>query len=199
MPFFPDPELYFFLALAFLTVVAPITEEEKELIRRAAQRDEQACQRLLNLYKGRVFSYVYRVVRNYHDAEEITFETFIRCFKSLDNFDVDRPLVAWLFSIAHNLTIDHFRKNKQEYEYLDETHAAPDNFVEKYETRKKLEKIESAIQDLPALDREIVILFHKEDLSYEEIAGITKLPVTTIKTRLHRARKKLAEMVKGNK
>jgi RNA polymerase sigma-70 factor (ECF subfamily) len=196
MPFVADPELYYLLAVAVFLAITPISDEEKQLIRRAAGRDEQACNRLLNLYKGRIFSYVYRVVRNYHDAEEITYETFIRCFKSLDNFDVNRPLCAWLFSIAHNLTIDHFRKNKQEYEYLDESHAAPGDFVEKYETKKKLEKIEAAIQRLPALDREIVILFHKEDLSYDEIAGITKLPVTTVKTRLHRARKKLAEMVK---
>jgi len=195
MPFTADPELYYLLAVAIFMVSSPVPEEEKLLIRHAANRDEQACNRLLTLYKSRVFSYVYRVVRNYHDAEEITYETFIRCFKSLDNFDVDRPLCAWLFSIAHNLTIDFFRKNKQGYEYLDENHAAPGDFVEKYETKKKLEKIETAIQQLPAQDREIVVLFHKEDLSYKEIAGITKLPVTTVKTRLHRARKKLAEMV----
>lgn len=196
MPFITDLELYYLLAAAIFMTVTPVSDEEKQLIRRAASRDEQACNRVLNLYKGRVFSYVYRVVRNYHDAEEITYETFLRCFKSLDNFDVERPLCAWLFAIAHNLTIDYFRKNKQEYEYLDESHAAPDDFVEKYETKKKLEKIETAIQELPAVDREIVILFHKEDLSYEEIARVTKLPVTTVKTRLHRARKKLAEMVR---
>jgi len=197
MPLYANPELYYLLAIAMFLTLTPVTDEEKQIIRRAAGRDEQACNRLLNLYKGRVFSYVYRVVRNYHDAEEITYETFIRCFKSLDNFDVDRPLCAWLFSIAHNLTIDYFRKNKQGYEYLDENHASSDDFVERYETKKKLEKIEAAINQLPAVDREIVILFHKEDLSYEEIAVVTKLPVTTIKTRLHRARKKLAEMVKN--
>lgn len=172
-------------------------EEEKNLIIKARGKDESACNQLLNLYKGRVFSYAYRIVRNYHDAEEITYETFIRCFKSLEKFDADRPLCAWLFSIAHNLTIDFLRKNRQEYEYLDESHAAPGDFVEKYETKKKLEKIEVAINQLPAIEREIVILFHKEEMSYEEIGGILKLPVTTIKTRLHRARKKLAEMVKG--
>jgi len=199
MPLYANPELYYLLAIAMFLALTPVTDEEKQLIRRAAGRDEQACNRLLNLYKGRIFSYVYRVVRNYHDAEEITYETFIRCFKCLDNFDLDRPLCAWLFSIAHNLTIDHFRKNKQEYEYLDASHASPDDFVERYETKKKLEKIEAAINQLPAMDREIVILFHKEALSYEEIASVTKLPVTTIKTRLHRARKKLAGMVKDSK
>ncbi len=191
-----DPGL---LAALFLFVHTPPTDDEKDAIQGALKRDENACQRLLNLYKGRIFSYVYRLIRHYHDAEEITFEIFIRAFRSLDSFDPRRPFSAWLFTIAHNMVIDHLRKSKPASEYLDETHPAPDDFVARYETKRKLERVEAALQLLPQVDREIVILFHKEDMSYDEIAGALNMPVTTVKTRLHRARKKLAEMVKGSK
>jgi RNA polymerase sigma-70 factor (ECF subfamily) len=170
-----------------------------DLIERACDGDEHACQKLLNLYKGRIFSYVYRMVRNYHDAEDITFDTIIRCFKALHRFDRTKSFSTWLFTIAHNLVIDFYRKNKQEYEYFDEKHAVKDDFVCEYEKKKKLEKIERALTQLPPLDREIVILFHKEEYSYQEISEIVKLPVTTIKTRLHRARKKLQQLVHENR
>jgi len=173
-------------------------EKKVKLITLAANGDESACQKILNLYKGRVFSYAYRLVKNYHDAEDITFDVFIRCFKSLDSFDINRPFSTWLFSIAHNLVIDFFRKNKQEYEYIDEKHAIADNFVQEFEKKRKFEKIEKALAKLPPLDREIVILFHKEEHSYQEISEILKIPVSTIKIRLHRARKRLQELIQEN-
>ena len=174
-------------------------ENEINLIENATEGDENACQSILNLYKGRIFSYVYRLVRNYDDAEEITFDTFIRCFKALNRYDRKRSFSTWLFTIAHNLVIDFFRKNKQEYEYVDERHSVKDDFVQEYETKKKLEKIERALAKMPPLDRELVILFHREECSYKEISEILKLPITTIKTRLHRARKRLRELIHENK
>lgn len=170
-------------------------KELKRLIEKALGNDETVCQKILNLYKGRIFSYVYRMVRNYHDAEDITFDTFIRCFKALATFDTSKRFTTWLFTIAHNLCMDHFRKNKYEYEYLDERHASSDNLVQKYDIKRKMERIDEALLELPALDRELVILFHKEEYSYIEISEILDIPVTTIKTRLHRARNKLRVLV----
>lgn len=166
------------------------------LIEQARAGDESACERLLNLYKGRIFSFVYRMVRNYHDAEDITFDTFVKCFRNLDRFDTSKKFTTWLFTIAHNTTRDFFRKNKQEYEYFEETHASPTDLAEEHEKKKKLERIDQCLAYLPPIDRELVVLFHREEYTYEEISTILNLPVTTIKTRLHRARKKLALLVK---
>jgi RNA polymerase sigma-70 factor (ECF subfamily) len=167
----------------------------KLLIKDALDGSEHACQKILNLYKGRIFSYVYRMVRNYHDAEDITFDTFIKCFKALARFDTSKKFSTWLFTIAHNTTLDFFRKNKQQYEYFDEQHGVIDDLNEKLGKKKKMEKIEKALAKLPPLDRELIVLFHKEEYSYKEISEILEIPVTTIKTRLHRARKKLGQMV----
>jgi len=172
-------------------------EIDAQLILSALNGDEDAYQKILNIYKGRIFSYVYRIVRNYHDAEDITFDTFIRSFKSLKSFDTAKPFSIWLFTIAHNLVIDFLRKNKQNYEYLDESHSTNNDFVKEYEKKRKLEKIEQALTKLPPIDCELVILYHKEGHSYDEISEILKIPVSTIKIRLHRARKKLRELVHG--
>lgn len=169
--------------------------DEKELIEKAIKGEESACQKILNLYKGRIFSYVLRLVKNYDDAEELTFDTFIRFFKSLKLFDTSRSISSWLFTIAHNLVVDFFRRNTIEYEYLDEKYSTSDNLAERFETAKRLKQLETALDQLVPVDREIVILFHKEELSYQEISNIVKLPVSTIKTRLHRARKKLKKLL----
>ena len=173
-------------------------ENELDLIQRALVREEDACQRLIGLYKGRVFSYVYRIIRNYDDAEEIALDTFVRCFKSLDSFDQTKTFSTWLFAIAHNLTVDFLRKRKQECEYLDETHAFQEDFIQEYEKREQLESIEKALTKLEIIDREIVVLFYMEDKSYQEISEILDIPKTTIKTRLHRARLRLRDLVRKN-
>jgi len=145
-----------------------------------------------------VFSFVYRLVKHYDDAEEITLDTFVRCFRSLAKYDVSRPFTTWLFAIAHNLAVDHLRKIKIHYE-LDESmmpNPMQDDLAGKYEKKHKMEKIEIALSRLSPADRELVILFHREERSYREISEIVKMPVTTIKVRLYRARKKLAETVR---
>ena len=172
---------------------------ESQLIAGALKGDENACRGLLNSYKGRIFSYVYRIVKNYHDAEEITFDTFVRCFKSLNSFDRTKNFSTWLYTIAHNMAIDFLRKKKIDYDYLDERYAdiASDKYLARdFEKKQKLNKVDQALNRLAPMDREIVILFHKEEKSYEEISEILKIPTTTIKTRLHRARIKLRELLK---
>lgn len=122
----------------------------------------------------------------------------MRCFKSLSKYDVSRPFTTWLFTIAHNLAVDHLRKIKIHYEFDESIMPNPmqDDLAEKYEKKQKMEKIEVALSRLSPADRELVILFHREERSYREISEIVKMPVTTIKVRLHRARKRIAEMIK---
>jgi RNA polymerase sigma-70 factor (ECF subfamily) len=177
-------------------------EHEKEIIARAVDGDEHAYLTLLNSYKPRIFSYILRTIRNYHDAEEIALDTFVRCFKSLKSFDRSKTFSTWIYTIAHNLTIDFLRKNRKHYEHLDDRPVdemeIADNKIKEpatdYDKQIKLSKIERAMAQLASLDREIVILFHKEEKTYQEISTILKIPATTIKTRLHRARLKLREL-----
>lgn len=178
--------------------------DETDIIAEAIEGDERAYLILLNSYKPRIFSYVLRIVRNYHDAEEITQDTFIKCFKSLKSFDRTKNFSTWLYTIVHNRTIDYFRKRRKHEKYLDDRPIedmeiadtktlAPMNY---FNQQVKLNKIEQALLQLAPIDRAIVLLFHKEEKTYQEIAEILKIPETTIKTRLHRARLRLRELCK---
>jgi RNA polymerase sigma-70 factor (ECF subfamily) len=101
------------------------------------------------------------------------------------------------------LTIDFLRKNKKHYEQLDERPIEEIEIADvkssrpalDYDIQQKLNKVEQALAQLPPIDREIIILFHREEKSYQEISEILNLPKTTIKTRLHRARLKLRELI----
>lgn len=138
-------------------------------------------------------------MKHYDDAEEITSETFIRCFRSLAGFDRSRPLANWLLGIAHNLVMDYYRKRRIDPVGIEEAAGPPPaspGLEGAYDRKRTIERIEAALARLAPLDREMVILFHKEEKSYVEIGAILALPVTTVKTRLHRARKKLAGMVR---
>ncbi len=170
--------------------------EIRELIEKARGHDEGACQRILNLHKGRIFSYAYRMVKDYHDAEEITFDTFIKCFNALPSFDLSRPFAPWLFTIAHNLIMDHFRRRRPDVEYIDEFQPSGEDIPAEFEKKRKMEMIDQALSRLLPVDRELIILFHKEEHTYAEISEITGMPATTIKTRLHRARKRLSTLVR---
>ncbi len=177
-------------------------EHEKDIIARAVEGDERAYLTLLNSYKPRIFSYVLRTIRNYHDAEEITLDTFVRGFKSLKSYDPGKVFSTWIYTIAHNLTVDFLRKNRRHYEHLSDQQieemeiadAKASEPANDYNKHVKLSKIEQAMAQLAPIDREIVILFHKEEKSYQEISAILKIPETTIKTRLHRSRLKLREL-----
>ncbi len=183
------------MALKARRIGQKVNESPIPLINQAINGDERACRQLLNLYKGKIFSYIFRLVQNYHDAEDLTYETFIKCFNSLNTFRQDRSFKAWLFTIAHNTAMDFFRKHRQNIEYLDDMHSVPDAFVEECEKTRKFEKLEAALARLNPQDREIVILFHYEEHSYDEISRLLDMPVSTIKTRLHRARLKLRDIV----
>jgi len=182
-----------------------LDQSEVNLILRALEGDESAYGSLLNSYKPRIFSYVYRTIRNYHDAEDITLNTFVKCFKSLPSFDRTKTFSTWIYTIAHNTALDFLRKNKKEYEHVDDREietleiadTKSDEPHQEYDKQEKLRKIEQALLKLAPIDRGIVILFHKEEKSYEEISEILKIPQTTIKTRLHRARLKLKELCAG--
>lgn len=170
--------------------------EEARLIELSCAGDETAFTAILDRYQSRIMSYVYRLVGNTHDAEEITFTTFTKCYRALARFDRTKRFSTWLYTIAHRQAIDHLRRNRTDYEYLDETHATPVDPAAQFEQARRYERLEEAIARLAPVDRAIVTLFHKEDHSYAEISEIMGLPVSTIKTRLHRARTKLAAMVR---
>ncbi len=182
--------------------------QDSELIQRAKSGDEKALEELLSKYKIAVYNLVYRMVRDKQEAEDLTQETFIKTFKSLTSFNEEYAFSTWIFKIATNNCIDFFRKRKLKTYSIDkpiqyktseiqQDHPDPDLNAEKQILAKERSKIiQEAIDSLPEKYNQAIVLRHKEERSYEEIAEMLDLPLGTVKARIFRAREMLNKALK---
>jgi len=129
-----------------------------------------------------------KLVHNREEVRDLVQETFIKAFNSLESYRKEYRFTTWLYKIAANNSIDYLRKKKIESLSLDR----PD-LVKK---EKRL-SITEAIDSLPPKYREVIVLRHQEDKSYEEISGILSIPIGTVKARIFRARELLKKKLKS--
>lgn len=177
---------------------------DAELIVKSIAGREESFEELVTRYQRPIVSYVYRMLNDYDSALDVTQEVFIKVYKSLDRYSSEYKFSTWLYRIAHNAAIDHIRRNSKKlqsletegrdgtYELqLESPRPTPEQERENSEWRTE---IESVVKCLPTVYRELIILRHSKDLSYDEIAEITELPLGTVKNRLFRAREMMREM-----
>jgi RNA polymerase sigma-70 factor (ECF subfamily) len=188
--------------------------DEARLVERLAARDERAFNALVRAYERRVFALVLRMLGNRAEAEDLAQEVFVQVFKAIGSFRGESKLSTWIYRIAINLC-----KNRNKY--LRVRHAGDQDQLEALQERvpmgevgrghanvahierpddmmagKQVERIvQRAILELEPTFRECLVLRDVEDLSYEEIGQITGLPEGTVKSRIHRARAQLKELV----
>jgi RNA polymerase sigma-70 factor (ECF subfamily) len=182
-----------------------VREEDIQLVARARSGDERAYRALLQKYERAVFSICLRMVRNRDEASDLSQESFIKVFHSLDRYNPQYAFSSWLFKITSNLCIDHIRKRRittfgmddpidgEKGEIQRQYESSEPNPEETYIRGEKVRRLEDAIAALPEHYRIMLVLRHQEDLSYEEIADTLSIPLGTVKARIHRAR----EMLKG--
>ena len=176
---------------------------DAELVSTAIGGGEASFEELVRRYQRPIVSYVYRMLNDYDNSLDVTQEVFIKVYNSLERYSCDYKFSTWLYRIAHNAAIDHLRRNSMnslslETETADGTYQlqiespnpTPEQDRERSEWRSE---IESVVKQLPAAYRDLILLRHARDLSYDEIAEITNLPLGTVKNRLFRAR----EMMRG--
>lgn len=176
---------------------------DSELVRRALAGSEEAYAEIVRRFERPVFSLVLRMVRDRALAEDLSQEVFIKAFGALGTFDRKRKLSSWLFKIAHNATVDHLRRRRLATVPLETPDEGPDPLStvgapgiddpERVAERGDLARgIERGLAELRPDYREVLVLRFQEGLAYEEIAEVCDLPLGTVKTHLHRARKALA-------
>lgn len=176
---------------------------EEKLIKKIKKGDRDAFAELVELYKDKVYQVSYRMLGNAQEAEDVAQETFLRVYANLSSYDPSYKFSTWIYRIATNLSIDQLRKRKQVYsldkqvegtEGLDWHDRLADpgpNPEQKILTGELQGQVQEAIQGLTPKYRSILILRYLEDLSLNEISEVLKLPVSTIKTRIHRGREAL--------
>jgi RNA polymerase sigma-70 factor (ECF subfamily) len=181
---------------------------DTELVQQALAGSQDAYAELLRRFERPVFTLVLRMVRDRSLAEDLAQEAFVKAFGKLGTFDPSRKLSSWLFKIAHNTAIDHLRRRNLETVSLDEPagddpDAAPrpvedvagETPLDAAERSDLSRALTRAVSGLRPEYRDVILLRYQAGLEYGEIAEETGLPLGTVKTYIHRARKELAGLL----
>ena len=182
------------------------------LVRRCVAGDAVAWEEIVQRYHRRIYNICYRFAGTSDDAQDLTQEVFIKMYRTLSSYDVDRgAFMTWVTTMTRNLLVDHFRKTKQD-RVTDSIDAAPsehedamplsDHIEDKglppdarVQSRETGEAVHQALHKLSPELREAVILRDLQDMDYREIAAVLKVPEGTVKSRINRGRAELARLL----
>jgi RNA polymerase sigma-70 factor (ECF subfamily) len=188
----------------------PLREaSDEDLMFRYRDGEESAFAELVRRYRGKIVSTAYRVLGDAAKAEDVAQETFLRVHRNADRYRSIAKFSTWIYTIALNVARNELRNTKRKrlvsldafgsdpesepatYDIPDES-ALPDQQVENAEIRVLFDR---AIRRLPERYRAVFVLRDVDDLPYEEIAEILKLPKGTVKSRINRARQRIRELI----
>jgi len=167
--------------------------------------DLDAFEELVNSFKNRIFSLVYRIVGQQQEAEDITQEVFITVYQKLYQFDSTKSFAPWIFRIATNTSISALRKKKKVItQSFDDTYASyyevnnPSYLMDPqlmFERKELAGEMNHAILSLPENYRIVITLRYQMDLDNQEIADILDISKENVEVRVHRARKALRKVI----
>lgn len=177
---------------------------EQALIRRAAAGDRAAAGECVRAFQGQLYAYILRLSGRPEVAEDIVQEAFVRALTNLDRFDDRYRFSTWLFTIARRLYINSRQKLKPMYESelvgsIGGDGARPDSgTIDDEVAGNARDEIQRALLHLPPDQREVVVLFHQFDWSIAQIAGHMGMPEGTVKSHLHRGRRRLRAVLESS-
>lgn len=191
------------------------SDSDADLVKRVLAGDREAYAQIVERYQTQLFRYALRFMKNKEEASDQVQETFVKAFRNLAKFDTRRPLAPWLYRIARNNCLDSLRRRGADPVTTESQMGSddPDDNVSPLdravaegvegdpagavEGKQTSAQIREHVQALDKKYREVIELYHFEGLTYEEIAEVLGTPLGTVMTRLHRARKKLAEALQA--
>lgn len=170
--------------------------DDKKLIADYLEGDTEALAILVERNLKLIYRYAFRMTRDVEDAQDITQETFVKLWRNIEKFDLDKNFRTWLLGIAHNTALDLLRK-KKDFVFSDfdnETGGFSETIVdpaplppEIFERAEKKELLDDALGQISPTYREILTLYYEEDLTFAEIGTILNKPLNTVKSQHRRA------------
>ena len=161
----------------------------------------QAFSFLVEKYQKLVYTLALKLLKKPEEAEEMAQDTFIKAFQKLESYEGKSKFSTWLYSITYNACISELRKRRIEFRSLDDRQISDEDEQKMHdyyrETRKEDQEkyLALAMEKLPEDDQVLVTLYYYENQSMDEISQITGLTVSNIKVKIHRARKKMCELL----
>jgi len=172
-------------------------DDEQTILRRAQQRDPDACREIVRRYYGMVYKLAYNFLSNAEDAKDLAQEAFMRAFGAIDRFDLRLRFAPWIKKIATNLVTDAIRARYRSKSTpldseidIEDDSCNPANGPEQAEESALVRRV---VASLPPTYRTVLVLRDLEDHTMEEIANLTNCPQATVRWRLHQARKLFKE------
>ncbi|MYB63283.1 RNA polymerase sigma factor [Candidatus Poribacteria bacterium] len=176
-------------------------EDDVELINRILSGDDAAFEILIGRYQKSIHSLVWRNINDFHYAEEIMQDTFLKAYSKLPTLKNHNQFAGWIYAIANRLCIDWIRKQKHVIQSLEDTRLEEieessyvHHMIEQQETERKEnyhELVQKLLDKLPESERQVITFYYLEDMSTKEIGELMEVSVNTITSRLQRARKRL--------
>jgi RNA polymerase sigma-70 factor, ECF subfamily len=168
-------------------------ELDDNTVERAFGGDAGAFSRVVVRYQGPVLGLCVRMLRG-AEGEDAAQETFLRAFVHRERFERGRPVLPWLLAIAHRLCLDRIRKHKPDLDpEIGERSAAAEasDAEQRLIASEQVARLQGRLSAMDERQREAILLFHLEGLSYREIADVLAVPLGTVMTWLHRGRSEL--------
>ncbi|HEX3999643.1 MAG TPA: sigma-70 family RNA polymerase sigma factor [Pirellulales bacterium] len=178
--------------------------DDAQLIDQALAGQSVAFGRLVTKYQDRLYNALVHVVGSAEEAKDVAQDAFVQAFLKLDSFQRSAAFYTWLYRIAFNLAISRFRKTKPTVSVDRARESSGQEIMardpppgERLEQQERAQQVQLALAALDEHHRAVLVLREIDGCSYEAIAEILDLPVGTVRSRLHRARMELRELLKG--
>jgi len=180
----------------------PQGPSDAEVVEEVLAGSQERFGDLVERYQGRLVNTLFRMLRSYEEAHDLAQDVFVKVYQALDRYDPRYKFSTWLFRVAQNAAIDQIRKRRLQVvsmdrpsdEEDDRAWEFPSDDPSPYSDLRNQERgvaIQRAIEDLPWEYRELIVLRHFGELSYDEIAQLKEMPLGTVKNKLFRARQQL--------
>ncbi|MFK7949464.1 MAG: RNA polymerase sigma factor [Saprospiraceae bacterium] len=178
---------------------------DRELVRSYLNGNERAFEELLSRHKNKIYTSIYLFVKERSLAEDIFQDTFIKIIDTLrkGKYNEEGKFVQWAMRIAYNMCVDHFRRNKRkptvaptdEFDIFSVISVSNENAETRIIRSQTHDKVRRLVDQLPAEQREVVILRHYAEMSFKEIAALTRVSINTALGRMRYALINIRKMV----
>ena len=173
--------------------------DNNDIINAIKANPEQGFRELMSRFKEPVYWHIRRLVARHEDAQDAAQETFVRIYRSLDQYSVERSFSAWIYRIATNEALRIIERNdRRAFQALDETAAdfTADAYIDY--TDVEAVQLQRAIHTLPTKQQVAFNLRYYDEMSYEEIAEVTGSTANAAKSNYHLAKDKIVEYLRSN-
>jgi RNA polymerase sigma-70 factor (ECF subfamily) len=167
---------------------------DEKLVLKIKDGDLTAFEILVKRYQKRLFYFVYRLTRDFSVSEEIVQDAFLNLYKTIDRVDTRKKFPPYIFQIAKNIAFSYLRKHKKEISLNEEVAGTSESVYEKLIRSDVVNLVRAKLNELSLRDRQIIMLYYFEDLSYNQMQKKLKLPLNTVRTRLRRAKIELLKL-----